>query len=203
LLPILAYIGRIVDGLLLLSLAIGAFAFIRGFELDRILSTMLHRTIDVELPPVHYVGTVVFYFTGAIFTVAGLVVGVSGVYETAISNNFTGLLALFENIPLLMGAFIARSALFFILGFTFLAGRDFIIVLQKSATDSRTQLLKMAAIACLYPFLYALGTVLQSFQDESIQYLAINSLISLGSFLVFLAAITVGYRILGKRVKGV
>lgn len=199
-LPMLAYLGRLTEALLLLSMAIGSFAFIKGLDLDKVTSAMLHRIVSIDLPTVHYVGYVVFYLTGVIFIVAAVTVGISGTYEAAVSQNITDLLKVFSNAPLLLGEFIRRSTLFFILGFIFLVGRDFIVTLERDPPESKTQLLTMASIASLYPFLISLGDALVFFEEKFFS-LIVSTLVTLASVAIMATAILIGYRFLGKRLK--
>lgn len=200
LLPMLAYIGRILEALLLLSIAIGASAFIRGFGLDKTISTLMHKILDIELPPVYYIGTVILYFSGTIFIIAGLALGTSGTYEVAIINNITTLMLIIANLSTLIGEFIKRSALFLVIGFVFLVGRDFIIVLQKSPSETKTHFLKMAAVASLYPFLIGVGDTLISF-DAKFLSLVYNSFISIISMAVTSAIILISYKVYEKHLK--
>ncbi|MEM2842032.1 MAG: DUF373 family protein [Thermoproteota archaeon] len=199
-LPMLAYLGKLTEALLLLSIAIGSFAFIKGLDLDKSASKMLHKIVSVDLPTIHYVGFIIFYLTGGVFILAALAFGVSGSYEAAISQNINDLLGIFSNVPLLLGEFIRRSALFFILGAIFLVGRDFIVALEREPLESKTQLLTMASIASLYPFLITLGDALVYFEGKFIS-LVMSSIVSLISIATMATIILMAYRFVGKHLK--
>jgi putative membrane protein len=200
-LPMLAYLGKLTEALLLLSIAIGSFAFIKGLDLDKSASVMLHRIVSIDLPTVHYIGFIIFYLTGGVFVLAALAIGISGSYEAAVNQNINDLVGIFSNVPLLLGEFIRRSALFFILGAIFLVGRDFIVALEREPLESKTPLLTMASIASLYPFLISLGDALVFFEGKFLS-LVMSSIVSLVSIAIMATIILIGYRFLGKHLKG-